>query len=464
MKNVRVMRGICKIGCTGIIAGVLLASCKVGKEYVRPELNLPAAIETGNGADTVSVSELKWWDLYTDTVLQGLIRKALVYNKDMQMAVTRIKSTEAAKRIAKADIFPKVDMKIGGQRDYDYTPENIFEAKGLLSWEADLWGRLRWGSQAAVAEYLQSVEGQRALQMTIIAQVAQAYFELSALDEELKIVRQTLAAREEGVHLAKLRYEGGLTSETSLRQAQVELAKAATLVPDLERKIRLQENDICLLTGRYPGTIQRGEGIRWQKLPRMLPVGLPSELLERRPDIRGAEYKLKAATAKAGMAYANMFPKLTLSAQYGLESNQWTEFFQSPFFFLGGELVGPLFRLGKNRAQYKAAKAVAEGEGYAYQKAVLTAFKEVNNALVSCRKIEEIRQARTNLEEAARSYLNLANLQYINGVIGYLDVLDAQRGFFDAQIGLNNAVRDELIAVVNLYKVLGGGWEAGTHY
>ena len=458
------MRGIYKIGGIGIIAGVLFVSCKVGKEYVRPELNLPAAIEAGNKADTVSVSELKWWDLYTDTVLQGLIREALVYNKDMQLAITRIKSTEASKRIAKADIFPKVDMKISGQRDYDYTPENIYETKGLLSWEVDLWGRLRWGSQAAVAEYLQTVEGQRALQMTIIAQVAQAYYELCALDEELKIVRQTLAAREEGVHLAKLRYEGGLTSETSLRQAQVELAKAATLVPDLERKIKLQENDICLLTGRYPGSIRRGEGLRRQKLPRMLPVGLPSELLERRPDIRGAVYRLKAATAKAGMAYTNMFPKLTLSAQYGLESNQWTEFFKSPFFFLGGQLTGPLFNLGKNRAQYKAAKAVAEGEGYAYQKAVLTAFKEVNNALVSCRKIEEIRQARMNLEEAARSYLDLANLQYINGVIGYLDVLDAQRGFFDAQIGLNNAVRDELIAVVNLYKVLGGGWEADTHY
>ena len=159
------------------------------------------------------------------------------------------------------------------------------------------------------------------------------------------------------------------------------------------------------------------------------------------------------------MAYTNMFPKLTLSAQYGLENNHWENFFQTPFFFLGGQLAAPLLNMGKNRAQYKAAQAVAEQEGYAYQQVVLTAFKEVNNALVSSRKIEEIRQSRANLEEAARSYLQLANLQYINGVIGYIDVLDAQRGYFDAQIGLNNAVRDELIAVVNLYKALGGGWE-----
>lgn len=450
---------IYKIGIFALLAGLLPVSCKVGKEYVRPELDLPAGIEAGTPGDSLSVSEVKWEELYKDTVLQGLIRKALVYNKDMQMAAARIRETEASKRIAKADLFPRLDARGGGQRDYDYTPENNFEVKGLLSWEVDLWGRLRWGNQAAIAEYLQTVEGRRALQMTLVAQVAQAYFELSALDEELKIVRRTLAARQEGVHLAKLRYEGGLTSETSLRQAQVELAKAATLVPDLERKIKLQENDIRLLTGQYPGAVERGENIRRQQLPRSLPLGIPSELLERRPDIRQAEYRLKTAVAERGMAYTHMFPRITLSAQYGRENNAWKDLFTTPFFFLGGQIAGPLFNMGKNRAQYKAAQAVAEREGYAYQKAVLTAFKEVNDALVSCRKIEEIRQARANLEEAARSYLELANLQYINGVIGYIDVLDAQRGYFDAQIGLNNAVRDELTAVVNLYKVLGGGWE-----
>ena len=180
-----------------LLSGVALTSCKIGKEYTRPELGLPDRIEAGVKADSASVSDLKWWDLYTDTVLQGLIRQALAYNKDMQIAVARVKETEASRRIAKADIFPRVDARVGGQRDYDYTPENNFEIKGILSWEADLWGRLRWGNQAAIAQYLQTVEGRRALQMTIIAQVAQAYFELSALDEELKIVRQTLAAREE---------------------------------------------------------------------------------------------------------------------------------------------------------------------------------------------------------------------------------------------------------------------------
>lgn len=441
-----------------VLAGIMLSSCKLGKEYTRPELEIPREIVPGQPVDSTSVSELKWWDLYTDTVLQGLIRKALVYNKDMQIAVARIKETSESRRISRADLFPKVNVKIAGQRDYDVTPENTFEGKGLLSWELDLWGKLRWGNQVAIAEYLRTVEGQRALQMTIIAQVAQAYFELSALDEELVIVRQTLAAREEGVHLTKLRFEGGITSETSLRQAQVELARTATLIPDLERRIKLKENDISLLTGQYPGDVGRGEGIWRQNLPDSLPVGLSSGLLERRPDIRQAEYKLKAAHAKVGVAFTSMFPKITLTGHYGLESTELAEFLKSPFFFLGGELLTPLFNMGKNRATLRAAKAVDEQETYAYQKTVLTAFKEVDDGLVSSRKIEEIRQSRANLEEAARAYMELANLQYINGVIGYIDVLDAQRGYFDAQVGLNNAVRDKLISVVYLYKVLGGGW------
>ena len=330
----------------------------------------------------------------------------------------------------------------------------------MLSWELDLWGKLRWANQAAISGYLQSVEGKRALQLSLVAQVAQSYFELTALDQELAIVNQTLAARREGVRLAKLRFEGGLTSETSLRQAQVELARTQTLTPELERKIRLKENEISLLTGQYPGKVERGKHIVGQHLPDSIPVGLPSELLERRPDIRQAEYQLKAAHAKVGVAYTSMFPKITLTGHYGLESNALSDFLKSPYFFVGGELLSPLFNMGKNRAKLKAARAVQEQETYNYQKAVLNAFTEVNNALITSRKSREIRESRQNLENAARSYMDLATLQYINGVISYIDVLDAQRGYFDAQIGLNNAIRDELLAAVNLYKALGGGFQS----
>lgn len=443
-----------------ILIGVMLlagmASCKLGKHYTRPELGLPGEID-GIRGDSLSVRELKWWDLYTDPALQQLIRQTLEYNKDMQIAAARIKELMETRRISKADLFPKINARVNAEREYDRSPDNVFEAKGLLSWEVDLWGKLRWANQAAMAEYLQSVEGKQALQLSLIAQVAQAYFELTALDQELAIVRQTLAAREEGVRLAKLRFEGGLTSETSLKQAQVELARTQTLTPELERKIQLKENEITLLAGQYPKPVQRGQHIEQQQLPATLPVGLPSELLERRPDIRQAEYRLKVAYAKVGVAYTSMFPKLTLTGHYGLESNALSNFLQAPYFYLGGELLAPVFNMGKNRAKLRGAKAVQEQETYNYQKVVLQAFTEVSNALVSSRKSREIRESRQKLEAAARAALDLATLQYINGIINYLDVLDAQRGYFDAQIGLNNAIRDELLAKVELYKVLGGG-------
>lgn len=436
-----------------------LTACKLGKEFTQPELNLPTSWE-GEQSDSLSVSEIVWWELYRDPVLQQLIRRTLEYNKDMQIAAARMKELEASRRIAKADLFPRLEAQVGAEREYDSSPENTFEAKATLAWELDLWGKLRWANQAAMAEYLQSVEGRRALQITLVAEVAQAYFELVALDQELVIVRQTLAARQEGVRLAKLRFEGGLTSETSLRQAEVELARTQTLTPELERKIRLKENEITLLAGQYPGEVRRGAGIHEQQLPAFLPVGLPSALLERRPDIQEAEFRLKSSHAKVGVAYTSMFPKFTLTGQYGLESSALTEFLKAPYFYVGGELLSPLFNMGKNRARLKSAKAVYEQEVYRYQKVVLTAFTEVSNALETSRKVREIRESRQKLETAARSYMDLATLQYLNGVISYIDVLDAQRGYFDAQIGLNNAIRDELLATVYLYRVLGGGFQS----
>ena len=359
----------------------------------------------------------------------------------------------------KANLFPGIDADALGAREYDRPPGNTFNIEATLSWELALWGKLRWSSQASLAAYLQTVEGERALHMTLVSQVAQAYFELRALDMELSIVKQTHEARVESVRLAKLRFEGGLTSETAYRQAQVELAKTTTLVPDLERQIRLKENEISLLTGQYPGDIPRGANIDQQMLLPELPVGLPSSLLERRPDIRQAEYKLKAANAKVGVAYTNLFPQITLTARYGREDSELGDFLKAPYFYLGGKLLAPVLNAGNKRARLKAARAALEAETYSYQQTVLSAFKEVDNALTTFSKVRDMRVSKARLEEAARSYMELANLQYINGVVSYLNVLDAQRGYFDAQIGLNNAVRDELLSIVNLYRALGGGWQ-----
>lgn len=458
------------------------SSCKIGQKYARPDLNLPEQIEgqtdsvSGDGilvptasadatfADTLSVADIPWESLYADTVLQQLIGRALENNKDMKIAVARIKEMMAAKRISFANMFPELDARIYGQKEkLNYggdnpKPDPEYGAKLALSWELDLWGNLRWANEAAIAAYMQTVEARRALQLTLIAEVAANYYELCALDRQLAIVQQTMAARREGVRLAKLRYEGGLTSETAYNQAQVELARTETLLPSLEREIKIKESDLSMLLGEYAGDIPRGLSLSEQKLPDALPVGLPSSLLERRPDMRQAEDRLREANARVGMAHTDLFPKIRLTGNLGFESDELGTLIQSPAWFVMGDLLQPLFAMGKNKAKLKAARARYEQEVYAYQKSVLGAFKEVHNALITIRKVKEIRATRARLEASARKYLELAQLQYINGVISYMDVLDAQRGLLDAQIGLNNAVLDELLSVVYLYKALGGGY------
>ena len=438
-----------------LFAGIL-TSCKVGKSYVRPDLHLPDSL--AQHQDTVSFGDQDWEEIYTDSTLRSLIDRALDHNKDMLIAAARIKEMAAQKRISTAALLPDIKGKVTAERELE-NHGDTFEAQFLVSWELDLWGNLRWARSASIAEYLQSVEAQRALQMTIVAEVAQAYYELVALDTELDIVKQTLKAREEGVRLARIRFEGGLTSETSYRQAQVELARTATLVPDLERKISLKENDIAFLAGEYPNRIARSRLLQEFNFPETLPIGMPSTLLERRPDIRQAEQKLIAANAKVGVAYTNMFPRLALTGGFGSESTSLSELLKSPYAVMEGALLTPIFGWGKKRAALKGKKAAYEAEIHSYEKTVLTAFKETRNAIVNFNKIKEVYALRANLERSAKSYMDLAQLQYINGVINYLDVLDAQRGYFDAQIGLSNAIRDELITVVQLYKALGGGWK-----
>lgn len=383
----------------------------------------------------------------------------------MLTAAARLKEMAAQRRIAYADMFPQVNGRLytdkeaenyGGD-NYKSTPE--YTAKFIASWELDLWGNLRWAKDKSMAQFVQAVENRRALQMTLVAQVAQAYFELVALDNELAIVKQTLSAREESVRLARLRFNGGLTSEAVYQQAQVELARTATLVPDLERSIALKENDINFLAGRYPEKVERSHHPQDIRLPETLPAGLPSSLLERRPDVRAAEEALIVANADVGIAYTNLFPRITLTAHYGLESEEFKDFLHSPYHFLSANLLTPLFAMGKNRAALKAKKAAYEQAVYQYEKAVLSAFKDARNAMVEFNKVQDIYDSRLKLEQAARKSTSLTRTQYMNGYISYLDWLDAQRTYLDAQIALSNAVRDKQIAMVQLYKALGGGWE-----
>lgn len=447
-----------------IISALLLSSCKIGKKYTKPEFDMPNEFVTYT-QDSSCFADMKWWDIYADSNLRNLIDYTLENNKDMKIAVAKVKEMAAKKKINHADYFPQIsanvygqDEKLNYQGDFSKPHDIEYGLKANISWELDLWGNLRWNNDAAIAEYVSSIEGQRALMMSLVAEVAEIYFELIALDNELLIVKQTLSAREESVRLAKIRFEGGLTSETSYQQAKLEYAKKATLVPDLEKKIAMKENEILALSGSFPRRVTRTETLTNLVLPDTIPVGLPSQLLERRPDVRKAEQKLIAANAKVGVSYTNMFPKIALTSSLGFETDQFATLLSSPMFFISSNLLSPIFSFGKNKAKYKAQLAVYEQECYNYEKVVLSAFYDVMNALVEFDKIKEIYETRLLLEQSAKVTMDLAQLQYINGVIGYLDVLDAQRNYFDAQISLSNAYRDKQITMVKLYKALGGGY------
>lgn len=453
-----------KYSIFSILAAAAFSGCQLGKHYTRPKLELPETLDSLS-VDSSSIGDYPWEQLYTDTTLQGLIRKTLTYNKDMLIAAARIKELAAMKRIDFANLFPQIGAKVYAEKEGEnyggdnYKQSKEFDLKGIATWELDLWGKLRWAKDKSIADFVGSIENQSALKMSLIAQVAQSYFELVALDNELAIVKKTVNARQESLHLVRLRYEGGLIPEIPFRQAQVELARTATLVPDLERKITLKENEISFLTGEYPHRIKRSVLPEEVILPGSLPVGLPSSLLERRPDVRKAEQDLIAANAAVGVAFTSLFPTISLTASFGGESAELHDLLKSPTHLLSASLLQPIFAMGKNRAMLKAKKAAYEQAVYAYEKTVLNAFKDAYNAISEFSKIKEIYETRLRLEQSSKIALDLAQLQYLNGYIGYIDLLDAQRGYLDAQIALNNAIRDKQLTVVNLYKALGGGWQ-----
>lgn len=449
-----------------IAIGVLLffSSCKIGKEYTRLKLDMPDNYSEYLG-DTTCIADMKWWDVYADTNLQNLINSTLENNKDMKIAISRVKEMATKKQIDFANYFPQINGSAYAQNEGlnyggdSYNNDFEFGVKANIAWELDLWGNIRWANEKSIAEYLSTLEGQRALMMSLVAEVAENYFDLVALDNELRIVKQTLIAREEGVRLAKIRFEGGLTSETSYQQAQLEYAITAAMIPDLEKKIAIKENKILNLAGTYPLEVQRSAIQNNLSLPDSIPLGLPSDLLERRPDVRMAEQKLIAANASVGLSYTNMFPRIVLNPVVGLETDEFATILSSPMFFIGANLMSPLFNMNKNRNKYKAEQYVYEQECYRYEKVVISAFYDVMNAMIEFNKIKEIYQTRLMVEQSAKVTMELAQLQYINGVIGYLDVLDAQRNYFNAQISLSNAYHDKQVTMVKLYKALGGGWE-----
>lgn len=443
-----------------ILIVLTFSACKVGHRYEAREVSMPQSYHFGN-VDTINAANLKWWEVYKDTLLVKYINEALVNNQELNIAIERVEEYKSLKRISESDLLPSIN--ISAEKDYELN-DNILSEKnnqliGELSWELDLWGRLRWQREAGIADYMASQEEKNAVHQSLIAKVATTYFELMAAKRELEIVKQTANSRKEGVRIAKLRYNGGLTSETPFRQSEVELSKTLTLLPEVEYAITQKNNLLYTLMGVFPDENLISTQMMEHRLPSHVPPGLPSELLTRRPDIRKTEQELIAANANVGMALTNRFPRITLTAEYGADSEALSELFTSPYAYLSGQLVGPIFNAGAYRARHRAAQSVFKQKALNYDKVVIQSFEETSNALAAVKKTKEVRLALIQLEQSSRDYLKLANLQHINGVVSYLDVLDAQRLLFDAEIRLNIAIKDEKIAYVNLYKALGGGWQ-----
>jgi len=454
------------------MAGLALAGCTVGPNFTRPEPTTPAQFR-GLGPDNpigpASLGDLPWWEIFGDPVLQELIREALRANYDLRVAAARILEARAAVTIARSFQLPElrgrgnaIYQRVEGDRSPVQDRETFAPGRGFdLSYEIDFWGRFRRGTEAARAELLATEAGRRFVMVTLVTDVAAAYFSLRQLDEELLIARRTLDSRRDALRLVAMREQGGVAALIDVRQSEILVAQAAETVPDTERQIAQTENALAVLLGRNPEDVPRGQPLQQQLTLPALPAGVPSALLERRPDIAQAEALLHAETARIGVAISDYFPRVFLSGSAGAGGLYINGSWAGPqgLFAIGPSMTVPLFNWGRVAAGVDSAEARTQAALEQYRQAVVQAFREVSDALVEHQKRREFRIQQEILTVAARDTARLADIRYRGGVSSYLEVLDSERQLFDAELGVVRTQRDEAVAVVRLYKALGGGWQ-----
>jgi multidrug efflux system outer membrane protein len=449
---------------------LLLSACTLGPDYKRPEVNAPPDYRSTMAPSTdPSLGEFGWWQVYPDETLQALIREGLVNNYDVRIAAARILDARSQVTIARSFQFPEVNgnasapyQRIKGELAPLQIKETLTPSGGLdFGYEFDFWGRFRRGTEAARADFLATEYGRRFVLTTLVSDLASAYFSLRALDEELVIARRTLDSRVQSLKLVKLREEGGVAGLIDVRQSEILVAAAAQTVPDLERQVEQTENAISILVGRSPAPVPRGRELRAQVAATSLPAGVPSSLLERRPDIQQAEHVLAGATARIGVAKSDYFPRVFLSGAVGVGGVMINGQMFGPqgLFSVLPSMTVPIFNTGRVGAGVDAARARADEAMLQYQQTIINAFRDVSDSLVEYRKQQEFRTQQEALVVAAIDTTRLANLRYTNGVSPYLEVLDSERQQFDAELGLVRVQLSELLAVVRLYKALGGGWQ-----
>ena len=448
------------------LALLALAGCAVGPDYDVPEIETPEQfrerIQQGE-----SLANVYWFDIFDDPRLRDLVNIALVESKDLAIATARVEETRARLGIARADQFPRVDAAgsaTRGNSAEQFIPgsgvQNNFALSAEVSFEVDLFGRLRRATEAARAELLASEESRRTVLITLIADVANGYFLLLDLDQRREVASRTLEARRDTTRIIRERFNRGTTPKIDVNQAEIQEADAAANLAALERQVIQAENLLSILVGRNPGPILRGDPLEEQVMTPDVPAGLPAELLVRRPDVRAAERSLAAQTARIGVARAARFPTISLTGSGGYISNDLDELLDSDasIWNLGANILAPVYNAGQNRSREEAEIARTEQLLRQYELTVLQAFREVEDALAAVRTLRDERMAREQQVVAARSAAFLSRARYDGGVTSYLEVLEAERSLFDSEILASAAHRAQLTAVVDLYKALGGGW------
>jgi outer membrane protein, multidrug efflux system len=463
-----------KLIATVLTAG-LVSGCAVGPNYARPAVATPATFRAEPAhADLASLADVKWFELFKDERLQELIRTALVQNFDLRSAVVRVELARANLGITWADQFPTIEASAGmtAQRsagsDSSPRPPGFSQSRtfgtvsaNLLSFEIDVWGRLRRATEAARADLLASDHFRKAVITTLVSNVASAYFTLLELDMELAIAQRTLQLREDSLTIIRNRERGGLGTLLEVRQGEQLVYAAAQVIPDVEQLIEQTENQISLLLGGSPAAMARGLSLIDQEQPPAVPGGVPSALLDRRPDILVAEQNLVAANAIIGVAKAAYFPRISLTGFLGGQSEALSNLFSGParIWQFAPQLTQPIFNAGRLRSNVRLAVAQQELALIDYQRVIQTAFREVSDSLIHYRKVREIRAQQELLVATLRERSRLSYVRYQGGIDTLLNALDADRDLFDAELRLAQTRRNELLAMVQLYRALGGGWQ-----
>jgi len=453
----------------------LLAGCTLGPDYHRPDTAVPDAYRFQAQVESASFGDQGWWQVYQDPTLQTLIRDALEHNLDVRTAAARVDQARATLGATRLQQLPQIDLGAGVQRartsQYESLPgappiSNVFQVDGSLSYEFDFWGKYRRGTEAARAQLLAQQYAKDDVLAALVSSVATAYFTLLTLDEQLAITQHTVETRQKFVELTQAQHERGTVSGLDVATAQAQLAIAQANIPDLQRQVGLTEDQLSVLLGHNPDAVLRTESgllkrMTEPSIPPVPPAGLPSSLLERRPDLREAEQNLVAANAEVGVARANLFPTITLTAGGGSASTMLSKLFDGPArtWSIGASALQPLLDAQRNGYQVEAAEAQKRQALLQYQKSIQSAFQEVSDALIARQKYAEFQTAQQAQVDAQRKANTIALARYRVGYSSYFNVIDADRDLFTAELSLSAAHLNTLLSVVQLYRALGGGWQ-----